>query len=88
MRERGDDVLAIARNFLRQFAAEESKRFSDFSPESAQMMLNYEWPGNVRQLQNVIRNVVVLHDGDRVCLQCFRLHLILCLSPLFRNNRR
>ncbi len=66
LRERGDDVLAIARNFLRQFAAEESKRFSDFSPESAQMMLNYEWPGNVRQLQNVIRNVVVLHDGDRV----------------------
>jgi len=66
LRERGDDVLAIARNFLRQFAAEENKRFSDFSPESAQMMLNYEWPGNVRQLQNVIRNVVVLHDGDRV----------------------
>jgi len=66
LRERGDDVLAIARNFLRQFAAEENKHFSDFSPESAQMMLNYEWPGNVRQLQNVIRNVVVLHDGDRV----------------------
>lgn len=66
LRERGEDVLAIARNFLRQFAAEENKRFSDFSPESAQMMLNYEWPGNVRQLQNVIRNVVVLHDGDRV----------------------
>ncbi len=66
LRERGEDVLAIARNFLRQFATEENKHFSDFSPESAQMMLNYEWPGNVRQLQNVIRNVVVLHDGDRV----------------------
>ncbi|WP_024870608.1 sigma 54-interacting transcriptional regulator [Tolumonas lignilytica] len=66
LRERGEDVLAIARRFLRQFASEENKRFIDFSPESAQMLLNYEWPGNVRQLQNVVRNIVVLHDGEKV----------------------
>jgi two-component system repressor protein LuxO len=66
LRERGDDVLAIARDFLRKFSAEENKHFSDFSPEAAQMIMNYEWPGNVRQLQNVVRNVVVLHDGEKV----------------------
>ncbi len=66
LRERGEDVLAIARRFLRQFAEEENKHFTDFSPESAQMLLNYEWPGNVRQLQNVVRNIVVLHDGEKV----------------------
>ena len=66
LRERGEDVIAIARNFLLQFAKEENKHFSDFSPESAQLMLNYEWPGNVRQLQNVVRNIVVLHDGEKV----------------------
>lgn len=66
LRERGEDVLAIARRFLRQFASEENKRFIDFSAESAQMLLNYEWPGNVRQLQNVVRNIVVLHDGEKV----------------------
>ena len=71
LRERGDDVLAIARRFLRQFAVEENKHFSDFSPESAQMLLNYEWPGNVRQLQNVVRNIVVLHDGERVVPSMF-----------------
>ena len=35
------------------------------------MLLNYEWPGNVRQLQNVVRNIVVLHDGERVVPSMF-----------------
>ncbi len=71
LRERGEDVLAIARRFLTQFSVEENKHFHDFSAESANMMMNYEWPGNVRQLQNVIRNIVVLHDGEKVLPSMF-----------------
>lgn len=66
LRDRGDDVINIAKTFLNQFVAEEHKHFRGFSAEAVQMMLNYEWPGNVRQLQNVIRNIVVLHDGEQV----------------------
>lgn len=66
LRERGDDVVAIARRFLQQFAREEGKHFIDFNHESVQMLLNYDWPGNVRQLQNVVRNIVVLHEGEKV----------------------
>ena len=66
LRERGDDVLQIARQFLRQFATEEGKRFFGFSHEAEMILLDYEWPGNVRQLQNVVRNIVVLHDGETV----------------------
>lgn len=66
LRERGDDVLQIAREFLRQFAAEEGKAFVGFSHEAEQILRDYEWPGNVRQLQNVIRNIVVLHNGEQV----------------------
>jgi two-component system repressor protein LuxO len=66
LREREQDVLLIARHFLREYAGEENKAFQRFSPECEQVLLDYAWPGNVRQLLNVIRNVVVLHQGDVV----------------------
>ena len=58
--------MLIARKFLREFAKEEGKRFLGFSREAESLFLAYSWPGNVRQLQNVIRNIVVLHDGELV----------------------
>lgn len=66
LRERGRDVLELSRHFLKIYAAEEHKGFSGFAPEVEQMLQSYDWPGNVRQLQNIIRNIVVLHDGERV----------------------
>jgi two-component system repressor protein LuxO len=61
-------VLSIAQQFLLDYAAEEGKSFNRFHPDVEQVFRAYSWPGNVRQLQNVIRNVVVLHDGDQVTL--------------------
>ena len=66
LRERGDDVLRIAQHFLASFAREEGRRFRGFTPDAETALMAYAWPGNVRQLQNVIRNVVVLHDADMV----------------------
>ena len=66
LRARGQDALLIARSFLTQFAREERKRFRRFLPEAERAILAFPWPGNVRQLQNAVRNVVVLHDGDAV----------------------
>lgn len=68
LREREDDVLLIAREFLARFAKEDSKAFSGFSAEVEQVFRSYAWPGNVRQLQNVIRNIVVLSQGPVVDL--------------------
>jgi two-component system, repressor protein LuxO len=68
LREREDDVLSIAQQFLVDYAAEEGKNFNRFHPDVEQVFQAYPWPGNVRQLQNVIRNVVVLHDGEQVML--------------------
>jgi two-component system, repressor protein LuxO len=68
LRDREDDVLSIAHQFLLDYAAEEGKSFNRFHPDVEQVFRAYSWPGNVRQLQNVIRNVVVLHDGDQVTL--------------------
>ena len=63
LRDRDDDVLLIARHYLKTFSAEDGKAFVDFSPEAEQALLSYDWPGNVRQLENVIRTAVVLNDG-------------------------
>ncbi len=67
LRERGEDVLLIAQHFLEQFSKEENRRFRGFAPDAQAALLAYPWPGNVRQLQNAVRNVVVLHrDGEWV----------------------
>ncbi len=66
LRERDDDVIKIARLFLSKYSQEEDKSFTSFSFETEQMILEYDWPGNIRQLQNVIRNIVVLNQGNVV----------------------
>jgi two-component system repressor protein LuxO len=68
LRERKEDILPIARYFLSRFAAEEGKAFRGIAPEVEETLVAYDWPGNVRQLQNVLRNVVVLHNGHQVTL--------------------
>ena len=66
LKERGEDVLAIAEKLLGDYAREESKPFQGFDDQVRAVFSAYPWPGNVRQLQNVIRNIVVLNDGEKV----------------------
>jgi two-component system, repressor protein LuxO len=66
LRQRERDCLLIARQFLINFSKEDGKHFRKFSPEAERALLAYNWPGNVRQLQNVVRNIVVLYDGEVV----------------------
>jgi DNA-binding NtrC family response regulator len=66
LRERGEDILLIARHFLAHFAAAEGRALHGFAPEVEARLLGHPWPGNVRQLQNLVRNIVVLHDGPLV----------------------
>jgi two-component system repressor protein LuxO len=68
LREREQDVVLIARRLLRQFAEEEHKAFTHFSPEVERVFCSYAWPGNVRQVQNVVRNLVVLNQAAEVTL--------------------
>jgi two-component system repressor protein LuxO len=64
LRERGSDILALARHFLAIHALEEKKSFLRFSREAELLLTSYDWPGNVRELQNIIREAVVLNDGE------------------------
>lgn len=66
LRDRGDDIVTIAKDLLEKYAAEDGKAFRRFSAEVEKILKNYPWPGNVRELQNVIRNIVVLNQGETV----------------------
>jgi two-component system repressor protein LuxO len=66
LRERGEDVLAIARHFLARFAEEEGKGFVRFAPDAEAALRAHRWPGNVRELENAVRTAVVLHEGEAV----------------------
>lgn len=68
LRERGEDIVEIAYSLLGFMSKEEGKDFVRLSPEVVERFSDYEWPGNVRQLQNVLRNVVVLNNGKEITL--------------------
>ena len=66
LRDRGEDVVEIAQNALSRFALEEGRQFDGFAPEVLDLFRRLRWPGNVRQVLNVIRNIVVLIQGGTV----------------------
>jgi DNA-binding NtrC family response regulator len=63
LRGRKEDIPALARHFIERFAAEEHKGVAGHTPDAAELLERFEWPGNVRQLENTIFRAVVLCDG-------------------------
>jgi len=68
LRLRGADVIDLARHFLEQYSVEEERTFQTFDQAAEDALLACGWPGNVRQLQNVVRNAVVMNEGDEITL--------------------
>ena len=66
LRQRPEDIPALARHFLARFAAEEGKRVRGISAEAQALLSAFRWPGNVRQLENAIFRAVVLADGEEI----------------------
>lgn len=66
LRERKEDIPALARHFLAKVCHQCRRRMAGFSPEAEQALLIYDWPGNVRELENAIERAVVLAETDTV----------------------
>jgi DNA-binding NtrC family response regulator len=66
LRERGDDILLLARHFAKRFAKEAGKPVPQFSENALRVLKRYDWPGNVRELENVLQRLVVMTDGPRI----------------------
>jgi DNA-binding NtrC family response regulator len=66
LRGRACDIPDLAMRFLARFCAEEGKRIRGISPEAVALLTDYDWPGNVRQLENAMFRAVVLADGNEL----------------------
>ena len=68
LRERKEDIPALADYFLQRCAAETKKKFLTIADDAREKLMAYSWPGNVRELANVIERAVVLGDGPQLTL--------------------
>jgi DNA-binding NtrC family response regulator len=66
LRERRADIPLLVRRFVRQFAAQHDRPFHGISADAMQIMSDYSWPGNVRQLKNLVESMVVLAPGREI----------------------
>jgi len=66
LRERKEDLLALARLFLGEQARRLGRKISGYTPDALGKIVRYPWPGNVRELENAIERAVVLADGERI----------------------
>jgi DNA-binding NtrC family response regulator len=66
LRERRDDIMPLANAFLKKFASQANRSLRGFTLQAADRLTSFEWPGNVRQLQNEIQRAVLLCEGPDV----------------------
>jgi DNA-binding NtrC family response regulator len=66
LRERRGDIPLLVRRFIREFAKTHDRQFRGMEPEALQRLVNAPWPGNVRQLRNLIESMVVLAPGSEI----------------------
>ncbi|MGB3092371.1 MAG: sigma-54 dependent transcriptional regulator [Candidatus Zixiibacteriota bacterium] len=66
LKERKDDIPLLAYHFLKKYGQEMKKKIKSISVEAMNMLIDHTWPGNVRQLENVIERAIVMAEGDTV----------------------
>ncbi len=66
LRQRKEDIPALADFFLKKFSRETNKRFAGFTEAAMELMLSYSWPGNVRELENAVERAVVIAKESRI----------------------
>jgi DNA-binding NtrC family response regulator len=64
LRERADDIAALAQHFLRAQSEELGKPVVEVSEDALQLLRNHDWPGNVRELENVVHRALILAEGS------------------------
>jgi two-component system NtrC family response regulator len=81
LRERKDDIAALATFFLRRFAGELKKRIDGLAPDALKLLMRYNWPGNIRELENSIERAVLLAEGPSVNSSDLRLGELSTSAP-------
>ena len=71
LRERKEDILPLVTHFLEAIGAEMAKPIAGVSDEAMELLMRYDWPGNIRELENMIERAIVLCEGDRLDASLF-----------------
>jgi DNA-binding NtrC family response regulator len=66
LRERREDIMPLVNSFLKRFAAQANRTLAGFKPAAIERLTSFDWPGNVRQLQNEIQRAVLLCEGNEI----------------------
>jgi DNA-binding NtrC family response regulator len=66
LRERRDDIMPLANSFLKKFASQANRPIRGFTSSAIERLTSFDWPGNVRQLQNEVQRTVLLSEGEEV----------------------
>jgi len=66
LRERGEDILVLARHFIDRFNLQYDRKIRGVDAEAREILLRYPWPGNVRELENLLERIFILEDDDEV----------------------
>lgn len=66
LRERREDVALLIRHFLKKYTQEMGKEIHNIAPEVMKLLLEYEWKGNVRELENILERAIVMTEGDTI----------------------
>lgn len=64
LRDRGDDILLLLNHYLDEFSRENSRKIKGFTPTAYDALSSYNWPGNIRELRNLVERMVVLSQGE------------------------
>ena len=76
LRERHEDILPLARYFLRFLQTKSGKSIKGFSRDAENVLISYSWPGNVRELRNVVERAIILEKGTEISLRSLILDTI------------
>jgi len=68
LRERKKDIPELVGFFINKFNMQMGKNIVDVTPEALNMLINYPWPGNIRELSNVIQRAMLFCDGEKITL--------------------
>ncbi|WP_300457029.1 sigma-54 dependent transcriptional regulator [Desulfobacula sp.] len=66
LRDRKNDIPKLAYHFLKRFCRKTGKQISGFSDDALKVLVNHDWPGNVRQLKNVVERLIIMSDGNQL----------------------
>ncbi len=75
LRERKDDILPLVENFLEKYSKENSRKDLEFSKEAIDLLMKYNFPGNVRELENIVERAVVLTRGSVITVDDLPLNI-------------